>query len=147
MIKFEVGVVINRPVEEVFAFTVNPENNTQWVSGIQESRLTSDGPVGKGSTGRQVVRFLGRRMEIDFLITEYEQDRRWSVKSTGGPVSFEQTTTYESDGGGTRLNTTMEGNAKGFFKLADPLLGRMGKRQTEADVGNLKDLLEARAEV
>ncbi len=147
MFKFEVGVVINRPVEEVFAFTANPENDTQWVSGIQESRLTSDGPLGKGSTAVEVIRFLGRRMEIEFLITEYEPDRKWSAKSTGGPISFEQTVTYEPVDGGARLTTTVEGDAKGFFKLADPILARMVKRLTEADLGNLKDLLEARAEV
>ncbi len=147
MFKIEAGVVINRPVDEVFAFTTNLENDAQWQSGIEESRWTSDGPRGKGSTGLQVIRFLGRRMEIEFLITDSEPDRKWSVKSTGGPVSFEQTATYEPVDGGTRLNFAMEGDAKGFFKLADPLLARMGKRQMQADFGNLKDLLEARAEV
>ncbi len=146
MIKVAVGEVINRPVEEVFAYTANPENDPQWQSGIEEARLTSDGPLGKGSTAREVIRFLGRRMDIEFLITEYEQDKKLSVKTTGGPVSFEQTATYEPVDGGTRLNFTMEGDAKGFFKLADPLLARMVKRQVQGDLGNLKDLMEEHAE-
>ena len=33
----------------------------------------------------------------------------------------------------------------GFFRLAEPIIARMMKRQVEADYANLKDLLEARA--
>ena len=146
MIKFEVGEVINRPVEEVFAFTADLENDPQWQSGIEEARWTSDGPPGKDSTGVEVIRFLGRRMELVLLVTEYEPNRKLSIKTTGGPISFESTATYEPVDGGTRLNFTMEGDAKGFFKLADPLLARMVKRQSQGDLGNLKDLMEARAE-
>ena len=33
----------------------------------------------------------------------------------------------------------------GLLKLAEPILARMGKRQSETDLANLKDLMEARA--
>jgi hypothetical protein len=33
----------------------------------------------------------------------------------------------------------------GSFKLADPLVTRMAKRQLESDLANLKDLMEAHA--
>ena len=32
---FEVTTFINRPVQEVFDFTINPANATQWQSGIE----------------------------------------------------------------------------------------------------------------
>jgi hypothetical protein len=31
----------------------------------------------------------------------------------------------------------------GFFKLAEPVMARMGRRQIEGMLANLKDLLEA----
>jgi hypothetical protein len=33
----------------------------------------------------------------------------------------------------------------GFFKLAEPLMLRMGRRQLQSDLDNLKDLMEANA--
>jgi hypothetical protein len=36
-------------------------------------------------------------------------------------------------------------DAEGFFKLAEPIVGRMLNRQTASDAANLKDLLEAQA--
>ena len=43
---------------------------------------------------------------------------------------------------------TVVGRAEpgGFFKLAEPIVIRMAKRQLETDFANLKDLLEAGAE-
>ena len=32
MAKFEINLVINRPIEEVFAFISNPENQPRWRS-------------------------------------------------------------------------------------------------------------------
>ncbi len=39
----------------------------------------------------------------------------------------------------------MEVELGGFFKLAEPIVVRISKRQVEADYNNLKDLLEAQA--
>jgi hypothetical protein len=40
---------------------------------------------------------------------------------------------------------TSEAEVGGFFKLAEPIVGRMAKRQTEANLANLKDILESQA--
>ena len=145
MIKVEHSVVIDRPVEEVFAFVAAMENEPQWQSGVDEVHSTSEGPMGVGSTWFEVMRILGRRIETHYVVTEYEPNRKLSMKSTSGPVSMEGSMTFESAGGGTRMDITGQGDAKGFFKLAEPVLGRIINRQFEADLGNLKDLLEAQA--
>ena len=53
--------------------------------------------------------------------------------------------TFEPMDGGTRVNTTIEGEPGGFFKLAEPLIVSMSKRQFQSDLDNLKDLMEANA--
>ena len=47
--------------------------------------------------------------------------------------------------GGTRVTETYQAEPGGFFKLAEPLMVRMGKRQFQSDLDNLKDLMEANA--
>lgn len=142
MIKVEHSLVIDRPVDEVFAFVANVEDNAQWQSGVLEVRKTSQGPLGVGTTGIEVRKVMGRRIEITFTVTEYEENRKFSFKTTSGPISFEGTETFESVAGGTRVNMAFHFET-GFFRLAQPIVGRMARRFIEDDCRNLKDLLEA----
>lgn len=145
MATLEISTVINRPVEEVFAFVSNPENSPKWSSLSREVTITSAGPIGVGTTYRSVVAFLGRRIEGETEITEYEPNRRFAEQSKSGPFPIENRTTFERVDGGTRVNFTTVAEPGGFFKLAEPLLVSMIKRQFEADFANLKDLLESHA--
>src|SRR5262245_21494645 len=144
MAKLEIDTVINRPVEEVFAFLSNPENYPKWVSGTSEVKITSEGPIGVGTTYRSVVTFLGRRIEGEIEFTEYEPNRGYALKTISGPFPLEDSVTFERVEGGTRVSETHVGEVGGFFKLAEPLLISLVKRQFEAEYANRKDPLEAR---
>jgi uncharacterized protein YndB with AHSA1/START domain len=50
MATLEISTVINRPLEEVFAFLSNPENGPKWSSGSSDVTMTSAGPLGVGAT-------------------------------------------------------------------------------------------------
>ena len=50
MARIEINLVINRPVEEVFAFVSNSENLPRWRSTSLEVKKTSEGAIGVGST-------------------------------------------------------------------------------------------------
>jgi hypothetical protein len=60
---FQQSVVINRPVEQVFAFVSDLENDPLWTPGAV-MRRTSQGPLGVGTTFQQYDRFMGRRMDL-----------------------------------------------------------------------------------
>jgi uncharacterized protein YndB with AHSA1/START domain len=145
MATLEISTVINRPVEEVFAFVSNPENIPKWSSLSRGVTITSAGPIGVGTTYRSVVAFLGRRIEGETKITEYEPNRSFAEKSQSGPFPIENRTTCERVDGGTRVTFTTVAEPGGFFKLAEPLLVGMIKRQFEADFANVKDLMEIHA--
>jgi uncharacterized protein YndB with AHSA1/START domain len=146
MVKVEVSVVINRPVEEVFAFVTRIENWNQWDAQLAEVKKTSEGPVGVGTTCQEVRHFMGRRMESTNEITEYEPNRKLSFKSTSGPFPVEGGYTFESVEGGTKFTVKGQAETGGFFKLTDPIVRRAVKGQLETINANLKELLEAQAE-
>lgn len=50
--KAEVSTTISRSVEDVFAIVSNFEHNAKWSSATIEDKITSDGPIGVGSTAR-----------------------------------------------------------------------------------------------
>jgi uncharacterized membrane protein len=145
MIKIESSVQINRPVEDVFAFVTDIEKLPLWAGPVTEAKQTSEGPIGVGTTQIQSAQFLGRQMETTQEVTEYELNKKLSTKSTSGPLPLEIHYIFEPVGEGTKITLEADLDAGGFFKVAEPLVGRMLNRQTASDAQTLKDLLETQA--
>lgn len=145
MIKIENSVQINKPVEEVFAFVANIENLPLWAGPVTEAKQISEGPIGMGTKQIQSAQLLGRQMETTQEVTEYELNKKLSTKSTSGPLPLDIDYTFEPVGEGTKITFEASLDAGGFFKLAEPLVGRMLNRQTASDAQTLKELLEAQA--
>lgn len=144
MTAIETSILINRPVEEVFAFAADTEKIALWAGAVTEAKQTSEGPVGVGTTSNRVWHLLGRRLEASNVVTEYQPNSRYSAKATSGPVPIEEHLSFEAVQGGTRVTLAVDAEAAGFFKLAAPILTRIISRQVENDVETLKDLLEAK---
>jgi uncharacterized membrane protein len=143
-IRQEHSVVIHRPVEEVFTFVTDPNNDSLWQSTTLETEQTSEGPVDVGTTLRSTAKFLGRRIEMTMEVTENDPPHRQCLRITSGPIPGDGCYLFEAtDGGSTRFTQTLEAEVGGFFRLAEPLVGRAISRQTEADMATLKDLLES----
>ena len=141
----EESVQINRPVEEVFSYVSTVESQPEWSTSVIEVRKDTPGPPKEGDTFTSVSKFLGRRSETPFRITSIEPNRQISYRATGGPLPDQRWThTCEEVSGGTRYTMVLEGEPGGFFRLAEPLIQRAVNRQFRADLGTLKDMLEAR---
>lgn len=143
MITFETSIEIRRPVEAVFAFVSDPRNEPQWEETVKEVRVTPDGPPAVGTQVTKVGSFLGMKLEATNELTALEPNRSLSFKGTSGPASMEATMCFEAMGEGTRLSGTFQVEPGGLFKMAGPLLVGQAKKQLEADLQRLKELLEA----
>jgi carbon monoxide dehydrogenase subunit G len=140
----EHAVVIDRPIEEVFAFVTDPTNDSLWQAWTLETEQTSEGPIEVGSTLRSTAKMLGRRIEVTMEVTENDPPHRQCVRITSGPIPASGCYQLEpADDGSTRFTQTFKGEVGGFFRMAEPLVGRVISRQTEADMATLKDLLES----
>ncbi len=141
--KAEASVEIDRPPEEVFGFLADLENLVVWAGPVTEAKQTSEGPPGVGTTSTRVTQLLGRRFESDYEVTEYQPNIRYSAKTTSGPVPIVETISLEPVEGGTKVTVAGEVEPTGFFKLAEPIMTRIIKRQLANDVSTMKDVLEA----
>jgi uncharacterized membrane protein len=144
VIKVESTVQIERPSDEVFAFISNFENNPKWQSGQLEAKFTSEGPLRVGSTYDQVAKFLGRKIVSTFEVLEYEPNCKVKASSSSGSFPITFTRMVEPQEKGTEVRAIIEGDASGFFKLAEPLLKRMVQNSVDSDYQNLKRILESR---
>lgn len=143
MIRVEVEVEIARPPEEVFAYITNFENNIHWQQGMRKITITSEGPLGVGSTYDQVARFLGRDIVSSFVVTEYEPNHHIRIKTTESSFPIEVIRGVEPIEGGTRVYAIIEGDSSGFFSVFERLMRWMVRRSIEGDYRRLKELLEA----
>jgi hypothetical protein len=71
MITVEKSIQINKPVEEVFAYTTNIDNTTKWQDGVESIEVEGD-PNAVGGKYTEVRKFLGREMKTSLEITAYE---------------------------------------------------------------------------
>jgi len=142
IIRVDSSIVIDRPPEEVFAYATDPAHTPEWQSSALETSV--DGPVQAGASGKEVRKFLGRRMESTMKIEAFEPPRRFALQVTSGPVPFHVEQTVEPEGAGSRVYAVIEGEPGGFFKLAEPLVERAVRRELEGNFATLKDILEAR---
>ena len=143
MIKVETSVVVNQPIEKVFAFVTKPENDAKWWAVGESWDHTPGEPAGVGSTSQSKMRFLAVPVTVTWKVTEYEPPTKIEVESIEGPVSVEAEYTLEAVGEGqTKVTVCGEADLKGVFDLAEPLVERIAQRQWAASFENLKDVLE-----
>jgi uncharacterized membrane protein len=149
----ESSLVINRPIDAVFAYLADIAKGMEWQSELLEVQQTSDGPVGIGTNLREIRRLLGRNMETSFTITDFDPESKLGFKSTSGPIPMRAYYSLESvspegvnqEGSvdATRVNMTVEAELTGIFKMTEPLVVHSAKRQMDADIAKLKEILEA----
>lgn len=146
MPRVEEEIIIQRPPEDVFAFTTAPENDRLWSSTAVERRVESDGPIQVGTRIKAVDKFLGRRIESTFEVTEHEPNRRSAIKFVSGPVRAEGTYTFEPASGGTRFRWTLQAppGLGGLYlgRVTDPLVTRIFRRRLQRDLRRLKEVME-----
>jgi hypothetical protein len=143
VITVEVSEIINRPIEEVFAFVADNRNDVRWQDGLIEVKLTPDGPVGVGTQVHEVRKFMGRRIESTRVITEFIPNRKSAGKSLDGPTQVEGYLAFEPVEGGTKVTQHMEMQSTGFMAVAEPLVASGLRRSLTGAFGDLKDLLES----
>ena len=82
MINLDFGVLIDRPMKDVFAFVSNPNNMSKWNLAIVSLEQVNPGKVDVGSKFKTVGEMMGRRIEGDMQITAYEPDTKCGFQVT-----------------------------------------------------------------
>ena len=141
---FELSLVINKPIEEVFGFLSNLENDIKWRSEWVETRNTSGGALGVGATFCLTGEFHGRRVPTNYEVIEYEPNRSAAWKAVSGPLPLTFQRTFERVEGGTHFTIRYDAEVRGFFKVVMSLLARPVKRQHQGDLRKVKELMETR---
>ena len=112
--RFGSTVVIDRPIDEVFAFLADGENDAKFSARVLEIRKTTDGPIGVGTVYASTVKDGGVKFKRQFKLTEFERPAkiRWTEVSTGPVITPE---------GGYDLAPAGDGKTElSFYNVLEP---------------------------
>lgn len=142
MINLDLGVLIDRPMKDVFAFVANPNNMSKWNAAVVSLEQLTPGAVGVGTKFKSVGEMMGRRIEGEMQITSYEPDTKCGFQVKAGPMQVNLTMAFRTVGTGTKVSLNAQGNPGGIFKLAEGVMAGQVKSMMEGNLARLKTVLE-----
>jgi uncharacterized membrane protein len=147
--KVEHSVIINLPVEEIFAYMSNLENLVDWSGVVISARKISSEAMLVGTTVRCTIRMLGRWFETTYEIVECVAGRYLTFKSISSIspcLICYQFEPVESLGTNVIVEETINFTG-GFLGFTEPVVTGAIRRQLSSDLLALKDLLETTTSV
>jgi uncharacterized membrane protein len=143
-VKYDAEVVIDRPIEEVFAFFVDLANLPSW-STIVEARLITPGPMRIGSRFLEVFPIGPWRYHVVSEVLAYEPPRQLAFRSvSAGRVRWTGTAEFWEVGpASTRLRAHGEVRLRGLGLLEGLMAGEL-QRNEASELARLKEVMEQR---
>lgn len=136
------SLIIDRPVDEVFAFVSDARNVLEWLPVAVERRKITEGPIGVGTRFEATDRMAGRLITHTQEIVAFEQDQRVTTRLSE-PWNGDYEIRVEPIDGGTLLSVDSASRPSGLFRLASLMPASVMQGQFEQDYARLKDRLES----
>ena len=144
--EFNGSAVIERPIDEVFAFLADGTNDPKFSPRVQEIRKTTDGPIAVGTVFESKVKDAGMTTSRKFELTTFEAPTkiRWAERSKNmitvpdGGYDLEKVTDTQTK---VTIHNTFEGH--GFGKLIVGFATRAAVKDAPAFAGRIKSAVEA----
>ena len=109
-------IVIDKPVDEVFAFFTDPANDLRWRTHVKE--VSSGAPVVEGARIHQVVKGpAGRGIPADIVVTAYEPTTRYAFRVVAGPARPVGEFRFAPDGDATAVSLSLSAELRGLKKM------------------------------
>lgn len=103
--------LINRPIDKVFQFVLDGENNRLWRPTVIEIKKSSNEPIGAGTVFIQRMRGPGgRKIEADYEITECVKEKKIVFNVLNGPYRAVGTFDFEVHKDGVKVTFTFREN-------------------------------------
>lgn len=142
---FEAKVVVDRPIEQVFDFLLDGENDKKFSSRVLAIEKKTDGPIRVGTVFASTVKDAGIKTEREFELDVVERPTRirWHELSTAPVVVPSGGYDLVAEGTGTRVTLFNELEGQGFGKLIKGFALRSARKSAAGMVQSIKTVIEA----
>lgn len=145
MIKMEKSIVIDAPVERVFAYLYDPANEPEYMTGVNEVKDIQRLPDGR-YTYKEVSKFLGVPVDFKCEYTEVIPNERIGEKTHGPGMDGLMSMRFERlESGKTRVSLVGETSLHGgpLAKFGESFLAKYFDHGTEMAMDAAKAHIEA----
>jgi len=136
------STTINQPVEKVFSFVSDIENQMKMQPGILAVKVTPPGAVALGSTLHYTTEYAGKKYESAVQVSGFEPNKKWATKTTGVPKPVETVYAFEPAGGGTKMTISTELVPGSFPAAAEPAIKAQWQKTFDESCVRIKQMLE-----
>lgn len=148
-IHFEHNVIIERPVEEVYAYVSDVGNAAAWIPWTDKvAILRGPEPSGVAEGQRRLIKQtdFGVQSETVLEATDVDPGHCYTFESVDDPVEYQGTYRFEEVEEGTQLTRTYHVELPGLKRIMEPLMARRMKQRWRSDFDRLKHILENESE-
>jgi uncharacterized protein YndB with AHSA1/START domain len=142
MIQISNTIEINRPVNQVFDFLADPQNNPKWMP-VESVKKVSSGDIGVGTKFKQKFELMGASYEVDCIITAFERNKKISFRFVAPIFKWDGEYLFQPDKDGTRLSAQGGVRLLGPFKAGEIIFASKIRRLINDTAPNLKHVLES----
>ena len=144
MVDVSGSILIERSVEDVFAYVTDVTKDPTWHTDVLEARKTTDGPPGVGTVWHAKFKPSMGISEGDMQVVTFEPNRKQVMRGDVGPMHPTLTYVLEPVDAGTRFTRHVQITVSGWMKIMAPMMGMMLPKQNKGFLTNLKRVLEER---
>jgi hypothetical protein len=139
MARIESSIIVQKSMEDVFAFLNRCESHLNFIPRMTALNQTSPGSFGQvGTTLSGMLNYFGVRIPVEYEIIEREPNRRLTMKGEMGPILFRDGYILNRSGVGTELKFWLDLIPTGWAKLFFPFTGLVGKVHAWETLRNLR---------
>ena len=140
MASIESSILVQQPLEEVFAFLNAAEGHARFIPNMAELRQTSPDAFGKvGTTAQGTLSYFGlMKIRVHYEIIEHELNHRLAMNGQMGPVFFKDGYVLKRNENGTEIQFWLDLIPTGWTKLFSPFMGLIGRIHAFETLRNLK---------
>jgi len=124
-------VVVDKPIEKVFAYLADFTTTTEWDPGTVRTVLQR-GDGGVGTTYLNTSKFMGRETQLTYVVRDLVPDQLIRLQGENKTVVAVDTLSFRAVQTGTEVTYSAEFSFKGatrfFAPLLRPALDRLGQQ-------------------
>jgi uncharacterized protein YndB with AHSA1/START domain len=142
---FRATVMIDRPIDDVFAFLADGENDPKFSPRVLQIAKTTDGPPAVGTVYASTVKDAGMKTKREFKLTEFDPPTRirWAEVSKNLVTAPKGGYDFAPEGEGTRVTVYNVLEGHGLGKLIAPLALRSARKGADDFGKAIKAAVEA----
>jgi uncharacterized protein YndB with AHSA1/START domain len=143
MIRSKVTFTVNRPIEQVFSYALQPQSLPAWMPNVLDATNASETPLREGSTFTIKVSDGKKEEEMMGRVMLSIPNEKWSFLATGPNLWFRRVMEFKPSANGTEVTYSEERMRRDSgFGLMSLFMGESFQKVSEEGCENFRKILE-----